>query len=129
MLPFIWYWVPLTACFILVLFDCAFCFIAISKNEKNLFCRELIHMPCTNLEILYTRSFSIITYMSITTYIKRCHKVIIIRSDDFHFHDYFLNWTNIKYNIRRYTYDARKVWDEALFDIAWRFSAVSIIWY
>ena len=34
----------------MVLFYCVFCFIESTRNEKIIFCRELMHMLCTNLE-------------------------------------------------------------------------------
>ena len=51
------YWVLFAICFILILFHYMFCFIASTRNEKNLICRELRHMLRTNLEVLYARSF------------------------------------------------------------------------
>ena len=43
------------ACFMLPLFHFAFCFITSTRNDKNLFCRKLMQMPCTNLQILYAQ--------------------------------------------------------------------------
>ena len=39
-----------------MLFYCAFSFILSMRDEKNLFCREFMNMPCTNLEVLHERS-------------------------------------------------------------------------